>query len=95
MWFDAEEKKARFEAEERRFQTQLDETKRHGLLTRRIAGLALLVSAASVGVAIVALNKPPQPSPQAPATLSPVPSASVPQTTNSAPAIPATAAPHK
>jgi hypothetical protein len=97
---EAQEKKARREDEERRFQiqlsevrkqgdraqAQLDESKIHGWWTRRIAGLALLASAVSVGVAILALFKqPPKPSPQAPATLSSVPAASVPQTINSVP----------
>jgi hypothetical protein len=86
LWYDAEDKRARFEAEERRFQTQLNEAKRHGWWTRLIAGVAATLSAGSLVVAIVALNKQPLPSPQAPPTLSPVPVLPLPQTTNSVPA---------
>jgi hypothetical protein len=95
LWFEAEDKKTRFEAEERRFQTQLDAAKRHGWWTRLIAGLAAALSAGSLVVAILALNKQPQPFVQSPPTLSPVPVLPLPQTTNSVPAIPAKATPHR
>jgi hypothetical protein len=86
LWFESEDKKPQIERDERRFQAQLDETKRQGSLTRLIAWLALVVSAASVIVAICALvsrSAPPQqhsaPTPQ---QMPP----SVSQTTNALPA---------
>ena len=41
LWFEEKDKKARIEIEERRFQTQLNETRRQGSATRRIAWFAL------------------------------------------------------
>ncbi|MGA3144866.1 MAG: hypothetical protein ABSF10_17840 [Verrucomicrobiota bacterium] len=48
LYFDEQEKKSLQETEERRFQTQLDEARRQGALTRRIALAALTVSVISV-----------------------------------------------
>ncbi len=48
LYFDEQEKKSSQEIEERRFQTQLDEARRQGALTRRIALAALTVSVISV-----------------------------------------------
>jgi hypothetical protein len=88
-WFDEQEQAVVVARDERRFQAQLDETKRHGCWTRLFAGFAVLLSAGSLVVAILALNKPPQKIViQTPAPLS-VPVASLPQMTNSAPATPA------
>lgn len=67
LWFAAEESNARHQTEERRLQTQLDETRRQGSATRRIAWFALAVSCGSLVVATAALAlrpAPPQPASQ-------------------------------
>jgi hypothetical protein len=74
LYFAEQEKLARQEIEERRFQTQLDETRQQGSRTRLIAWLALLVSAGSVVVAICALSS--RSAPSAPQTTNAVPSTS-------------------
>ena len=48
LWFENEDKKSHQETEERRFQTQLDESRRQGSATRRIAYFAVGVSVISV-----------------------------------------------
>src|ERR1035437_8561305 len=47
-WFDKQGEKSRHDAEEQRFQTQFNETRRQNCWTRRIALAALIVSAVSV-----------------------------------------------
>lgn len=58
LWFDNEDKKARHEIEESRFQTQLAESRRQGALTRLIAWLALVVSAGALVVSILRRDTP-------------------------------------
>ena len=92
---EAQEKKARHETEERRFQTQLSEARRQGSLTRRISWIALGVSAGALAVSVASrvwpVSSAPQPVLQA-QQLAPTVS---PPVTNSAPAIPAKPAKNK
>jgi hypothetical protein len=83
LWFQAEDKKAQIEIEERRFQTQLDEAKRQGLLTRRVAWLALVVSAGALAVSMLKHDTPTLPQ-SVPTPQQMPPSAS--QRTNAVPA---------
>lgn len=55
LWFENEEKKARHETEERRFQGQLTEARQQASASRKIAWSAVAVSVVSVLVAIGSL----------------------------------------
>jgi hypothetical protein len=74
LWFDKQDKKSRHDAEDRRFQIQLDEARRQGALTRRIALAAVVVAVISVLVGIWMHFHPIAPAPSATST----PSASSP-----------------
>src|SRR6266436_6610483 len=52
LWFEEKDKKNSAEKEDRRFQAQLDESRRQGSLTRRIASGAVAVSVIGVLVHI-------------------------------------------
>ena len=76
--------------QEARFQAQLEETRRQGLLTRLVAAGALVVSASSLVVAILALSRHSLPVPQQSAPiLQPVAPVS-PRPTNSVSTVPKT-----
>jgi hypothetical protein len=55
LWFENEEKKARHETEERRFQAQLTEARQQASASRKIAWSAVAVSVVSVLVAVGSL----------------------------------------
>ena len=77
LWFENEEKKARLETEERRFQTQLTEASRH-------AWIAISISGGSLVVAILAFLRSSQSHPPV-LPLSQPASIAAPQATNAAP----------
>lgn len=85
LWFEEQNKKSSQDIEERRFQTQLDESRRQAWWTRLIAVIAVAISAGSLVVAILAFLRPSPSQSQTAQILQPASIVS-PQTTSAVPA---------